>query len=255
MIVSLPMYDWPALAPSHDTLWSLIRSNLGALTDCAPAKLNRNIEPWDAWTHPDLLLGQSCGLPFRTRLHGKVRLVGTIDYAVPEAPAGYYYSELVVRTDDDRKLEDLVDSVLAINGWDSQSGWAAPQNFVAPSGLRFRNILKTGAHRESARAVAEGRADIAAIDAVTWRLICRFLPEISERLHVLTHTDPTPALPLITARSNDPDLLFDAVASAITQLPADDRAALGICGLKKISEEDYLAVPVPILPSRDIPPN
>jgi ABC-type phosphate/phosphonate transport system substrate-binding protein len=126
---------------------------------------------------------------------------------------------------------------------------------MAALGLRFTHTRHTGAHRESARAVAAGRADIAAIDAVSWRLIEAHHPEISCRLRVMSHTDPTPGLPLITAKGRDPAPLARAAASAIAALGTAERAALGLAGLAHVPAAAYLAVATPPPPSQDVPVN
>lgn len=255
MIASLAMYDWPQVRPANDRLWALIRAALGAEGVDAPAALTRDGSLWDIWESPDLLLGQTCGMPYRTRLHGRVELLGTPDYGLPDAPAGHYYSVFVTRRDEPGAAEDFIDRTLAFNGQDSQSGWAAPQNQMAQKGLRFTHTRHTGAHRDSARAVADGKADIAAIDAVSWRLVEAHHPELAGRLRVIGHTDPTPGLPLIAAKGTETAPLFRAAAAAIAQIRPADRAALGLRGLVAIPAAAYLAVPTPPPPSQDVPVN
>ena len=68
MIASLPMYDMPHLRGAHDRYWTAIRDALGY----GPDALTRGGDPWAEWQSPDLLLGQTCGLPYRARLHDKV---------------------------------------------------------------------------------------------------------------------------------------------------------------------------------------
>lgn len=255
MIASLAMYDWPQVRAEHDRLWSLIRAALADEGIAAPPSLTRDESLWKIWESPDLLLAQTCGMPYRTRLHGRVALVGTPDHALPGAAPGWYYSVFVARADEPGEPVDFIDRILAFNGQDSQSGWAAPQNEMARRGLRFRHTLHTGAHIDSARAVAAGRADIAAIDAVSWRLAEAHLPDLVARLRVVGHTTPTPGLPLITALGRDPAPLARAAAAAITALDPADRAALGLRGLALIPAEAYLAVPTPPPPSQDVPIN
>ncbi len=253
MIASLAMYDWPQVAAEHDRLWALTREALADEGIAAPTHLTRSGSLWDIWESPDLVLGQTCGMPYRTRLHGHVELVATPDYGLPDAPSGHYYSEFVTRADEAGEIADFIDRTLAFNGQDSQSGWAAAQNHVAPA--VFTHTRHTGAHRESARAVAEGRADIAAIDAVTWRLIVAHQPDLAGRLRVIGHTAPTPGLPLITAKGRDRAAIARAVNAAIRALAPADRAALMIESLATVPAEAYLAVPTPPPPSQDVPVN
>lgn len=244
MIVSLPMYDRPETAAANDALWQGLRAALGQ----GPETLNRDGAIWDHWLSPDLLLSQTCGYPYRARLHGHVTLVGSPVLALPDCPPGLYYSVFVVRADDPRERpEDFATACLAYNDALSQSGWAAPQNWAAARGFAFDNPVPTGAHRASAIAVAEGRADIAALDALSWQMMQAFDP-FPNRLRVLGRTDPTPALPYITALGRDAGHLRAALNDAITALPAPLRTILGLTGITHIPEQDYLALPNPAPP-------
>ena len=84
MIASLPMYDWAEIKPVTDRLWTGIRDRLRAAGIEAPNELTRGIDMWDSWHDPDLLVSQTCGFPYRTKLHDKVTLVGTPDFALPD---------------------------------------------------------------------------------------------------------------------------------------------------------------------------
>ncbi len=246
MIALLPMYDWDEVREATDRFWDRIRDALDARGIAAPRTLTRGMDMWQAWQSPDLVLGQTCGFPFRTRLHGHVALVGTPDFALPDAAPGSYYSQLVVRAQECRTLAEVFARRLAANSRDSQSGWAAPLNHAAAQGWTVGETVLTGAHLESARAVAEGRADVAAIDAVTWRLVEAYRPALAGQLRVIARTAPaTPGLPYITAKGHDAAAIAAAVDDAVPALSAADRALLGIAGHVRIPEADYLAVPVP----------
>ncbi|MCX7889188.1 MAG: PhnD/SsuA/transferrin family substrate-binding protein [Rhodobacteraceae bacterium] len=250
MIATLPMYDWAEVRPATDRYWGLIRDALRDHGLPAPEALDRSGGYTEAWLRPDLVLSQTCGLPYRAALHGRVTLVGAPDYGLPDTPPGYYHSVLVVAADREGTPADFFGARLAINGFDSQSGWGAPQNFAAAAGAAFADIVVTGAHVHSAQAVAEGRADIAAIDAQSWRLVERHRPVWAARLRILARTPPTPATPYITALSHDPAPYALAVASAIAALSEADRAALDLRGFERVPASAYLAVPTPALPAQ-----
>lgn len=246
MIATLPMYDRAELAPATDRYWAAIRDGLRAAGMAAPDALSPGADDlWPLWTAPDLVLAQTCGLPYRTRLHGKVTLVGTPDFALAGCPPGYYCSVLVARADDMRSFEGLAAGRLAYNDALSQSGWAAAHSHLAGLGLALRPTLCCGGHRRSAQAVAEGRADLAAIDAVTWRLMQRHDGGLTDTLREVARTAPTPGLPYITALGHDPAVLFAAIAAALAGLADDDRQALGLRGLVMIPAAAYLALPIP----------
>ena len=238
MIASLPMYEQPGTRTAHDRYWHHIRTAHGY----GPDHLTRNADPWDHWRSPELLLSQTCGMPYRNHLHGTVQLVGTPDYGLSDQP-GYYHSVYVARSSDSTELAEYADRLFAYNDTGSQSGWAAPHCDAAARGFKFSNTFKTHAHAESARAVALGQADIAAIDCVTWELI-RQNAELSG-LAVIDRTPSSPGLPYITCPNRDADALFSAVAAAIDALTIADRAALKLKGITRIPAELYLAIPNP----------
>ena len=243
MLASLPMYDRAELRGATDRYWTALRAELGE----GPPKLRRGGDHWDDWHSANLLLSQTCGFPFRARLHGQVQLVGTPIYDLPDVAPGYYRSALVVRGDDPRaSLADFTDATLARNDAMSQSGWAAPEAEATRIGFSFRGrCTDTGSHAASARLVATGGADIAAIDAVTWTLMQRHDPMIVTQLRVLSHTRPTPGLPYITAPGRDLTPVQAAIPRAIANLSGEDRDALLLVGFCQIAARAYLDVWTP----------
>lgn len=251
MIASLPMYDVVHLTGATDRMWAGIRDRLRAQGLEAPEALTRGLDDlWPLWTDPALVLAQTCGFPFRARLHGRVALVGTPDYGVEGCPPGHYRSLLVARAGDARAtFADFDGARLAYNDALSQSGWAAAANEASARGIRLAPGPRTGSHRASIRAVAERQADIAAIDAVTWALVAPVEPAAAA-LKVVGRTAPTPGLPYISAAGADGAALFAAVADAIAALPRDDRSALHLRGIVAIPAAAYLAVPTPPPPDQ-----
>ena len=190
MIASLPMYDRPETRATNEKLWAYISE---ALEIKAP--LTFPDDPMAQWHDPALLFSQTCGMPYRKRLHGKVQLVASPIHHL-DAPEGHYYSVIITRKSDDRtQLSDFATAPLAVNDPISQSGYSAPMTLAASLGFQFSNIRPSGAHRNSARMVADGRADIAAIDAVTWELIKRW-DDFAGELRELTQTPPTRPCPI-----------------------------------------------------------
>ncbi|MFN3722893.1 MAG: phosphate/phosphite/phosphonate ABC transporter substrate-binding protein [Paracoccaceae bacterium] len=251
MIASLGMYDTGDAAPANDALWCLIRDRLRARGVAAPDALTRGANAyWSAWESPDLLVSQTCGLPFRSSLQGRVSLVGTPNYGVEGCVPGYYRSVLIARADDPRATEAAFCTArLAVNDALSQSGWAAVWQHFQQLGLALPAAVLTGGHRASALAVAEGRADFAAIDAVTWDLLTRH-EAFAGGLRVFATTTPTPGLPLITAQPVLADTLFTAVEDAILALSEAQKHTLCLRGLVRIPADAYLSLPIPPAPAR-----
>lgn len=233
MYAALPMYDLAAVRPVTDALWSGIRDHLRQRGLSAPEALNRDLPLDQGWLRPDLLLSQTCGLPYVRHLRGKVRLVGAVDQGLQGIPAGFYCSRIVVRSEDLAQgcgvLEDYRGRCCAFNAPGSQSGAGAMRHLVVPlleRGRFFGQTLQTGGHFAAITAVAERRADIAAIDAATWRLAQLHLPE-ARALSVLTSSEPTPGLPLITVVDGPARVLFAAINAALAALNEGQRDAIG----------------------------
>tara|TARA_B100000768_G_scaffold129238_1_gene119873 strand:+ start:2414 stop:3130 length:717 start_codon:yes stop_codon:yes gene_type:complete len=238
MFAHLPMYNVPSNRAAHVRLWQTVQDVMPSAPNLAPA-------PGDLiadWLSPNLFLSQTCGLPFRAKLHGLVQLVATPDNQIPNCAAGYYHSVILARKGSDPDLA-ANDFILAYNEPLSQSGWAAPQSI----GITGVSRVQTGGHAASAQAVMDGTADVAAIDALSWYFLSRDWDKASS-LTVLTTTPTTPTLPYITALNQDANALRHGLNRAILSLDPKDRETLQIFGLVVIKEEKYLNFPLPPTP-------
>ncbi len=242
MIAGLPMYERPENAAAHDRLWTLTAASLRDHGVQAPEHLTRDIDPWDLWRRPDLVLAQTCGLPYRNLLHGEVTLIATPVSALP-GPPGHYHSVIVAHAGDLRDASEFDQAMLAVNDGRSQSGWAAALDWAGETGITLRTKL-TGAHRASAQAVANREADLAAIDALSWEFLTRW-DGFTHNLRVIAQTAPTPALPYIAAKTADAEATRAALHQAIAALTLDDKHALGLTGITQIPASAYLVIPTP----------
>lgn len=173
------------------------------------------------WRHPRLLLAQTCWGPMQRGLSGHVAVVGQPAYDGVEGGAGELYSSAIVMRRTDLSppglpeggarapadggasipLDLLRGRRLAFNSPDSMSGnLALVQDLeaIGESPGLFAAHVETGGHRLSIRAVAEGRADVAAIDCLSWALAWRYEPAAGA-LRVVGWTARRPGLPFITA--------------------------------------------------------
>ena len=234
------MYDRPETRAANDRLWELIRDELGF----GPAALTRGNDPWDHWNSPDLLLSQTCGLPYRSVLHPSVHLVGTPDHRLEGCLPGTYRSALVMRKDDPRSIDDIETLRFAYNSTDSQSGWAAPWDFVQKIGKRLTPFVQTGSHEASAISVAQNQSDLASLDAISWKLMQKW-DDFAAHLRVVGWSDPTPALPFVTADEKHVATLRSALEETFTKLSDDERICLQIFGVVQVPKENYLEIPLP----------
>jgi ABC-type phosphate/phosphonate transport system substrate-binding protein len=251
MFAALPMYERPQSREAHDRFWTLVRDSLRESGLPAPDTLDRTVHHMDGWARPDLVLGQICNLPYRARFQDRVTLIGASDTGLPDAIPGYYYSVFVVRADDPATdPADYRNGRFAYNEGLSNSGWDAPQTWAARNGFAFPASLRTGTHFESLRAVAENRADIAAIDAVTFRNFMRWEP-IARRVRVIGHTAATPGMTFVTALGHDPSPYRAAISAAISALSASDRDTISLYGIVPLPASAY-DIPLPAPPMPDL---
>ena len=243
------MYDWPEVQWANDALWAALAARLRELGIDAPAALERDRERDSVWTDPHLVLSQTCAWPFITRLRSQVRLVGTPEYDADGCADGFYSSFLVAReAEEGDQVSAFRGRRFAINRRDSLSGYVALRSAMQAEGLGKAEVgwVETGGHRESVLAVAEGRADLAAIDSVCWALAGRHESEAAARLRVINRTPLRPGLPFITAGGAG-DAVIDALRAALWAVLASDetlaaRQALFLAGFGVIEEAEYAAL-------------
>jgi ABC-type phosphate/phosphonate transport system substrate-binding protein len=251
-LAALPMYDLPELRWATDRLWRGLAHNLRAagLAD-VPESLTRGLALESIWGDPDLLLAQTCGYPLTHAFRDRLVVAGMPVYEAegcdPESRFGpTYCSAIVVRQDE--RVHDLAllrGRRAAINGWDSQSGMAALRAAVAPhaeAGRFFGSVIETGSHAASVAAVADGRADVAAIDCVTWALLGDVRPQAVAPLRVLAWSTPAPALPYVTAPARAawvPRLTIALTETVEDPDLAEACAALRLVGVAPPEAGDY----------------
>lgn len=196
-----------------------IRDAGGSLVARDPARLPPDeLDLATLWRHPGLLVAQTCWGPLvSTGLQPHVEVIGQPDYSPVEGGAGALYSSAVVHrraSSGGRQVEapangqavlplDLLRGArFAFNDRHSMSGWLSLRHDLEAAGegmALFASLLETGGHRGSVRAVAEGSADIAAIDCLSWAMARQFEP-VSAALEVIGWTSSRPGLPFISSR-------------------------------------------------------
>ena len=253
-VASLPMYDLPALREATDAWWAGLARVFaaGGLTE-VPQALERRLGMDEAWRRPDLLLSQSCGYPLTHALAGRVRLVATPAYDIAGCEGVRYRSVFVVREDDPAaSLADLRGRRVAVNSRASQSGYNCLRHALAPlaeaagGGPFFSEVTVSGSHRASLTALREGRADLAAVDCVTFALTARTEPAAVTGLRVLAWSAAAPCLPYITRADISEEelavLRSGLMAAAADPALADARQALALTGFEVLPLAAYGAI-------------
>lgn len=244
------MYVLPEVRNDMRNLWVLLRTRLErAGLDGLPPEPEFD-DPLAGGTVPDdLLMLQYCGFPYVTRWRAEGRLTpfACLHYDAPHCEGGMHRSTIVVRADDAAQgIADLRGRRAAINGYDSNTGMNLLRHAIAPyaeEGRFFSGVVETGAHVDSLRAVADGRADVAAIDCVTFAYIGDHMPELAAAVRVLAVTAESPVLPLFL-RADAPTELRGMLYRAWQDVLADREQAEGLLtrlrirGIEPVTDEE-----------------
>ena len=249
--IALPMYD---LCRSHtrallEALQTILAEHGLQAERCWPGG-----DLLSHWQRDDVLLSQTCGYPLMTTL-SEVQTVGCFHYLAPGCEGIHYRSLLVAREADRGKtLADFRGRRAVCNAVDSQSGYNALRYKVAQlpgAGRFFAYVAVSGSHRQSLAELQQEKADLAAIDCVTYALLQRHQPALLTGLAVIGQSPLSPGLPLITARQT-PVKTVVLLQAALRQLVNDVRyqercAAALIGGFSPVTRQAY----VPLLQWRD----
>jgi ABC-type phosphate/phosphonate transport system substrate-binding protein len=245
MRAMISMYDVPEGRLAMEAWWKGLTRHWQAagLRDIPETAHMPDGDLYELWQAPDLFIAQTCGFPLTHRLKDRVTLVGTPVYAIDGCAGGSYHSVIVARQDSDvRSLDDVAGKVAAINGYDSQSGWNALRHSLIGKGVPAR-IVETGGHRKSVAAVREGRADIAAIDCVSYAGLRQLAPQEVAPLRIIARSASAPALPFVTRRDiapSDLDKLRAGLRAAMADPTlAEPRKAMQIAGLEIVPLQAY----------------
>ena len=243
MIAALPMYDFPWVRAATDRLWATIRDALRAQGVGAPEALTRDGDLHEIWADSGLLLGQTCGYPYWTGLRRQAEILATPIYGFAGCEGANHRSFLIARRDDARaELGEFRGVRAAVNSFDSNSGMNLFRASVAPLANGkpfFADVVETGGHARSLAAIVEERADIAAIDCVTFALLARGASRLVAATKIVGETQSSPALPFIVSRAL-PQEARSAVRRALRDLPPVPE--LGLAGVAFLPETAYARV-------------
>jgi ABC-type phosphate/phosphonate transport system substrate-binding protein len=199
---------------------------------------------------PDLPLSQTCGYNIAGTHHGRLVYVATPRFDAPGCEGSLYSSHIVVPASSVvQTLQDLRGLRCAINGYASHSGCNALRSTfarLATEGRFFSSVVASGGHALSLKMLAEGQADVAAVDCVVYALLARHRPQAVENLRIIGRTVSVPVGPYIASAGSSVDM----VARLRTGLlrAADDpdmvsaRHTLLIRGFEILGPEDYSSI-------------
>lgn len=170
----------------------------------------------------EVQMGWICGLLYVEKVdHDKAPLDLLVAPIFTGTNEPIYTSHLIVpKGSPAQSMADLEGKTHAINETTSWSGNHLMRSYMFNHGLAasfFSEIIVSGGHSKSMRAVAEGKADSAAIDHGVFDYVSDTFPEVMEQIRVIGQVGPSPSPPFVIHRSVPKDLQ-DAIRQAMLEL-------------------------------------
>jgi ABC-type phosphate/phosphonate transport system substrate-binding protein len=240
------MYDLPGVERDVDLLWAAIAEHI----DADPVRL-RPDDLHRHWRSGEFVLSQTCGFPLVEALD-QVSVVGVFTTAVGVQDGSHYRSVIV-----EPKLSSS--GPVAINSWDSLSGYVSLAHFLTeerPDVLEGGPVstMITGGHRDSLAAVASGLASLGSIDAVTFDILSRTVPDMVAAVRQVGLGPTVPCLPLVS--ENEHRARLRHALGQLVQMESLQPALrrLSITGFKPLGRHAYSGIPTLIAKARRVVP-
>jgi ABC-type phosphate/phosphonate transport system substrate-binding protein len=202
-----------------------------------------------------LVFGHTCGYPLMTRLKADFTPFCVPLFDVPGTNGRCYSSRFIVSRESDISwLEQSQGRVAAVNTPDSNSGMNVLRHAVAKLGLKdlnaagrfFSRILASGGHLYSLQAVANGEADIAAIDCVSYQLIEDHWPQLVSQVQTIGYSVETCGLPFVMPNSRiagtDCVNIVEKLNRALASCSDSVRGTLHLTGFASVHLRDYESI-------------
>ena len=209
---------------------------------------------------PGLWFGHTCGYPLMTQLKDYVSpfCVPLFDVPGTDGPGTdspgtdrkYYSSRFIVAADSDiDSIEASRGCVAVMNNPDSNSGMNVLRHAVAgvsDSEQFFASVVTSGGHLHSLEAVANGSADIAAIDCVSYQLIADWRPQLCADIRIIGDSVKTCGLPLVMAHADiavaDTGAMIEHLNQALASCDDVVRSTLHLNGFASVQLDDYRSI-------------
>ncbi|MCF6209851.1 MAG: PhnD/SsuA/transferrin family substrate-binding protein [Gammaproteobacteria bacterium] len=190
-------------------------------------------------------IGWTCGAAFvEDRIRDGQQLV-----SIPLFRGQPTYHSLIItrRGRTEASLLDFKGQILAYSDGRSNSGYVVPAYQLKQAGFAIRNyfrlLLHTGNHERSIEAVANGLADVAAVDEYVWVEYLKMHPGIANELHEIERFGPFPFTLVVAGKAVDRHTLerLQQTLSGLAQSPGGKKLldSFGIDGFVKKENDFY----------------
>ena len=191
-----------------------------------PVALSHTTRYHELYAAPKLTLSQCCGLDlFRPQTRNVVPFAAPVMSAL-DVSAGDYFSYIVARPSANLRAPHVV-----INNRYSHSGHTAIKIWLGVHNTTNYTISESGSHMLSLSALRDGRADLAAIDALS------YLHLDTTGLEILDTSEPAPAPPFIMGKESN--IPAKEMTAALSEAFERCGHRIGIGGVQHVSSSHY----------------
>ena len=237
-----------ASTPSLQNAWRALFSALAKFLHGCGADPFTLVFRTDDETYRDraLLLGHACGYPWLKKWAATHRPVCVPLFAVDGCEGARYSSWFI--TSANSTVTDLASArgkSVAVNNADSNSGMNVLRHALAElcDGEKFfAEVLMSGSHQQSIELVASERAQLAAIDAITFAFAMTEQPALQKRIRIIgqsAHTTAPPFIAPLGVSENDYPVITDALNECLRCLDEKHRHTLKLRGFQQVTTTDY----------------
>ena len=235
--IKLDMY----LAPPSKTAFARLETRLRTILTDADIDLTADFATGFA-------VGQICGITFANAPSGQLRYLATFVADAPTVPAGHYNSILVTPRENGLSTPADFDPARHKAVINETSSFSGNLTFAAHMAAEYNTGLGTplasGAHLKSIGMVARGKADLAAIDRISFALARHTAPEDVAGVTVIGETASHPGVPFV-ADASLPEEVITRLQTEILAFREDPAWAemQSILGLSDITVLDQSVYP------------
>ncbi len=244
MTISCGMYSF---TQPMQQAWAEI---FGQIHQYLPSPFNSPFKFWydddtNILGQADLFIGQTCGYPFIKKWHETHIPVCVARFSIDGCEGTNYSSWFVTRSDSTKtSTAEFKNSTAVINNTDSNSGMNVLRyeiSKLANGEPFFNRVLVSNSHLESMKKVASGEADLAAIDAVTYKFAIEQNIIDKDALKVIGQSELTAGLPFIISKSRDIDAatVRDAINTSYENISEENRNFMSVISFDAADPSDY----------------
>ena len=209
------------------------------------------------YTDPNFFLGQTCGYPYVTRWKHSHDLLAVPVFDFDGCKGTQYSSWFIThRENSASKIEDFRHKTVTLNGHDSNSGMNVLRYEISklncPESF-FDEVIISGGHATSIKLIEEKKADLAAIDSVSYAHLLQAGLFDPNKIRIIGQSEMTTGLPFITPKNfgfrRAPDQpvfnahkLIEQLNESLETLTHQQQRILGLDSFESVCADDYCKV-------------